>query len=239
MDARLEAWLEEEMKEFSDVLQTFKKKQKSKEPLWIALCLIGMVALGFVAGYDLAYVMRVHFPIGCVIALFVGICFWLRAKISNIKTVRKAYEKTIQDFFQTQEDQDLFVKQMESGNYCKVDFYNISETFPARFIAGPDYWVYFNSRFCSFVRTADILRIRRHNETAWVSYEAGGRLRGKNIAAGVSLVIKYKEYSASAIKIKNVEESLFFHKSEQYQEVLELIRRQCPQYQSWTGSADL
>lgn len=237
MNAELGAWLDEEMKEFSDVLQTFKKKQKNKAPLWMAVCLIGMVALGFAVGYDLAYVMRVHFPIGCVIALFAGLCFWLPSKISNIKAVRKGYEKAMEDFFQTQEDQDLFVKQMESGNYDKVSFYNISETYPSRFIAGPDYWMYFNGRLlCCFVRTADILGISRQDETTRVSYNAGGARRGKNIAIGVSLVITYKDNSVSAKRNKDAEESLFFPKSEQYQEVLELIRRQCPQYQSWTGS---
>ncbi len=236
MNAKLGAWLEEEMKEFSDVLQTFKKKQKNKAPIWMAGCLIGMVALGFVAGYEPAYIMRVHFPIGCGIALLAGLCFWLPAKISNIKAVRKAYEKAIQSFFQTQEEQELFVRQMESGNYGKVNFYNVSETYPSRFIAGPEYWMYFNG-VCSFVRTADILSIRRQNETTRVSYNAGGGRRGKNVAIGVSLVITYKENSDSAKRNKNTEESLFFQKGEQFQEALELIKRQCPQCQSWTGSA--
>lgn len=236
MSAQLEAWLEEEMKEFSGVLQTFKKKQKNKAPLWMAGCLIGMIAIGLLAGADLAYIMRVHFPIGCVIALFAGLCFWLPSKISNIKGVRKAYEKAIQDFFQAQEDQELFVKQMQSGNYGKVNFYNVSEeTYPSRFIAGPDYWVYFNGRHCCFVRTADILSIGRQDETTRVSYNAGGGRRGANIAVGVSLAISYKANSASANKNKNTEETLFFTKGEQYQEVLELIRKQCPQYQSWVG----
>lgn len=234
MNAKLETWLDEEMKEFSGVLQTFKKKQKNKAPLWMAGCLIGMVALGFVAGYNLAYVMRVHFPIGCVIALFAGLCFWLPAKISNVKAVRKGYEKAMEDFFQSQEDQDLFVRQMESGNYDKVNFNNISETYPSRFIAGPDYWMYFNGRFCCFVRTEDILSIRRQDETTRVSYNTGRS--GKNIAIGVSLVITYKQNSVSANKNRDAEESLFFQKGEQYQQALELIKRRCPQYQSWIGN---
>ena len=236
MNAKLVAWLDEEMKEFSGVLQSFKKKQKNKAPLWMAVCLIGMVALGFVAGYDLAYVMRVHFPIGCGIALLAGLCFWLPSKISNVKAVRKGYEKAMEDFFQNQEDQELFVRQMESGNCDKVNFYNISETYPSRFIAGPDYWVYFNGRFCGFVRTEDILSIRRQDETTRVSYNAGGYRGGKNIAIGVSLVITYKQNSVSANKNKNTEEQLFFSKGEQYQEALELIKRRCPQYQSWIGN---
>ena len=83
MSEKSAAWLEEEMKEFSGILQTFKKKQKNKAPLWMAVCLIGMVALGFAVGYDIAYIMRVHFPIGCGIALLAGLCFWLPSKISN------------------------------------------------------------------------------------------------------------------------------------------------------------
>lgn len=234
MSAQLAAWLEEEMKEFSGILQTFKKKQKNKAPLWMAGCLIGMVAIGFLAGADLAYIMRVHFPIGCGIALFAGLCFWLPSKISNVKAVRKGYEKAIQDFFQTQEDQDLFVRQMESGSYGKVNFYNVSEeTYPSRFIAGPDYWMYFNGRTCCFVRTADIMSIRRQDETTRVSYNVGGGRGGANMAVGVSLVIGYKANTVSASKNRDAEESLFFPKNEQYQEVLELIKRQCPQYQSW------
>lgn len=99
MDAKMEMWLDQEMQEFSEVLKTFKKKQKNKAPLWMAAFLIGMVALGFIVGYDVSYVMRVHLPIGCGIALFAGLCFWLPAKISNVKAVRKAYEKAMQDFF--------------------------------------------------------------------------------------------------------------------------------------------
>lgn len=235
MDAQLEAWLEEEMKEFSEVLQTFKKKQKNKAPLWMAAFLIGMVALGFIVGYDAAYVMRVHFPIGCGIALFAGLCFWLPSKISNIKAVRKAYEKAIQDFFQAEEDRELFIRQMESGNYGKVNFYNVSEeTYPGRFIAGPDYWMFYN-RFCRFIRTCDIKSLSRQNESTRVSFDAGGRRMGKNIAVGVSLVIKYKEGSASAKANRDGEESLFFPKSEQYQEAMELIKSKCPQYQNWAG----
>lgn len=235
MDAKLESWLEEEMKEFSEVLQTFKKKQKNKAPIWMAASLAGMVALGFIVGYDISYVMRVHFPIGCGIALFAGLCFWLPSKISNIKGVRKAYEKGMQDFFQTEEDRELFVRQMESGNYGKVNFYNVSEeTYPGRFIAGPDYWMYYN-RACRFVRTDDILSLSRQNESTRVTYDTGGGRRGKNIAIGVSLVVKYKEGSASAKANRDAEESFFFSKSEQYQEVMELIKAHCPQYQSWAG----
>lgn len=236
MNTQLETWLDGEMKDFSSMLQTFKKKQKSKAPLWMAGCLIGMVALGFIAGYDLAYVMRVHFPIGCGIALLAGLCFWLPSKISNVKTVRKAYEKAMQDFFQNQEEQELFIRQMETGNYDKVNFYNVSETYPSRLIVGPDYWIYFNGA-CRLVRTADIQSIRRQSETTRISYNAGGSRMRQNVAVGVSLVILYKENSASATRNKGTEESLFFQKSEQYQEALELIKRQCPQCQSWTGSA--
>lgn len=236
MNEKLEAWLEEEMKEFNGVLQSFKKKQKGKAPLWMAGCLIGMVALGFGVGYDFAYVMRVHFPIGCVLALGAGLCFWLPSKISNIKAVREAYVKAMQEFFQSSEEQDLFVRQMESGSCNKANFCNISETYPSRFIAGPDFWVYFNGRFCHFVRTEDILRVRRETETTRVSYSTGGGgSRSRNVAIGVSLVIAYKENSVSSKKNKGNEDTLFFHKSEQYQEAWELVKRHCPQYQSWIG----
>lgn len=235
MDAKLGAWLDEEMREFSEVLQAFKKKQKNKAPLWMAAFLIGMVALGFIVGYDAAYVMRVHFPIGCGIALFAGLCFWLPSKISNVKTVRKAYEKAMQDFFQTEEDRERFARQMESGDYGKVNFYNVSEeTYPGRFIAGPDYWMYF-SRFCRFIRTEDIQSLSRQNESTRVSYNTGAGRVGKNIAVGVSLIIKYKEGSVSAKANRDAEESLFFSKSEQYQEAMELIKARCPQYLSWAG----
>lgn len=169
MNAKLAAWLEEEMKEFSGILQTFKKKQKNKAPLWMAACLIGMVAIGFVAGYDIAYIMRVHFPIGCGLALFAGLCFWLPSRVSNIKAVRKGYEKAMENFFQSQEEQDLFVRQMESGSYDKVNFFNVNvETYPARFIAGPDFWMYFNGN-CRFVRTEDIQSIRKEIEKTRVN----------------------------------------------------------------------
>ncbi len=233
MNVNLAAWLEQEMKEFSGILQTFKKKQKSKAPLWMAVCLFGMVAIGFAAGYDISYIMRVHFPIGCGIALFAGLCFWLPSKVSNIKAVQDGYEKAIEDFFQSQEEQDRFVRQMESGSYDKVNFFNVNvDTFPARFIVGPDFWLYFNGRTCQLVRTEDILSIRREVEKTRVN--TGGN-RAKKIAVGVSMVITYKHNSVSANKSGNTDDSLFFH-GEQYEEVLELIKKQCPQYHSWIGN---
>lgn len=231
MDAEMEMWLDQEMQEFSEVLKTLKKKKISRAPVWMAVFLIGMVAFGFIVGYDVSHVMRVHFPIGCVLALGAWFCCWLPTKVSNIKGVRKAYEKAIQDFFQTEEDRQLFVKQMEDGNYHKVDFCEAGEVYPCRFIVGPDYWMYFQriNIACRFIRTGDIESLSRQNESTWVSYNTGGRVHGKNMAIGVSLIIKYKEGSVSAKKNRNAEESLFFSKSKDYQEAVELIKNECPQ----------
>ncbi|HBA47590.1 MAG TPA: hypothetical protein DCZ91_07280, partial [Lachnospiraceae bacterium] len=88
---------------------------------------------------------------------------------------------------------------------------------------------------CRFIRTGDIKSLSRQNESTRVSYNTGGGIRGKSIAIGVSLVIKYKEGSVSAKENRDAEESLFFSKSEQYQEVMELIKDKCPQYLGWAG----
>lgn len=116
-------------------------------------------------------------------ALFAGLCFWRPSKVANIKSVRKIYEKAMQNFFQNQEEEELFVRQMESGNYEKVDFYNVNqETYPFRFMAGPDFLLFFNGP-CRLVRTADIQSIHRQDESTRVSFNAGGRTAQKAVPA--------------------------------------------------------
>ncbi len=227
MNVQLKEWLDAEMKEFSGILADFKKKQKSKAPLWMAACIAGMVALGVLAGYDWAYILRVHFLIGCVLALMAGLCFWLPSKISSIGKVRKIYEKAMTKFFKTQEDQELFIRQMSSGNYGKVNFYNVNtESYPSRFIAGPAYWMFFSGRFCKFIRAADVERVEGREETTRVSYHAGSRNVHQRMSVGVSMVITYKENSPSAREINSREDTLFFQNGEQYRAALELVKNQ-------------
>lgn len=235
VQGQLDAWLKEEMEAFSGVLSQFQKKQRKKAPLWMAGSVLVLVAIGFLAGYDVGYILKVHLPIGCGIALFAGLCFWIPSKVSNIKKVQKAYEAAMTDFFQTDEEKERFVQQMQAGQYDAVNFLNVNqESYPSRLLVGPEYWVYF-SRFCQIIRTSDIESICGKEETTRVSYTAGNTRVRQKLAVGVSLVLTYREGSDSALQHKDGTQSLFFQKSEQYKQALDLIRKQCPRYADWTG----
>lgn len=95
---------------------------------------------------------------------------------------------------------------MESGNYGKVNFYNVNEdNYPSRLIVGSDYWMYFNGLSCLFIRTADILSICEQKEMTRAHYNASSRRRKPAMSIGVSLVITYEENSVSANQRENGE----------------------------------
>lgn len=230
MDERLSGWLEREMAEYSGLLSKFKKKQMKWVPLWMALSVGAMVALGFGVGYDFEYVLRVHFVLGCGIALFILFMFWILTATTTMKPVRKGYEKAMQEFFVSQEDADLFCRQMDEKNFEVISFMNTSsEKFPTRFIAGPDYWVYFCCGRCSLVRTADIESIHESSESTSLSYNVGGARVRQNVSAGASIAIVYKNDTASQKKTKM--DKLYFTKRAQFREAMELVKKRCPDCQ--------
>jgi len=231
MDAQLKMWLDGEMKEFSGALKEFRRKVMRKVPLWMAISIGGMTALGFFVGYEPAYVFRVHFLIGLVIALFIWFCFWAQGRATSVKRARAIYEMGIKDFFQSEEEKQAFCRQMETGQCGKLFFYNFkSDSYPCRLVIGPDYWYFFRIRF-HMIRVADIYGVSERTETSRVSVNTGGvRVKG-NVSAGVSLVVNYKVDTPSAKK--GIEECLLLENDAQCQEAMELIRKYCPASAAW------
>lgn len=230
MDGRLNVWLEREMEEYSGLLGKFKKRQMKWVPLWMAVSVGAMVALGFGVGYDFNYVLRVHFVIGCGIALFILFLSWIMSATTTMKPVRKGYEKAMGEFFLSEEDVNLFCRQMEEKNYDVLTFMNpSSEKFPTRFIAGPDYWVYFCCGRCSLVRVADIESIHESNESTTLSYNVGGTRVRQDVSSGASIAVVYKNDTASQQKTKM--EKLYFTKRDQFRQAMELVKKRCPECQ--------
>lgn len=230
MDGQLNVWLEREMAEYAGLLSKFKKKQMKWVPLWMAASIGAMVALGFGVGYDFDYVLRVHFVIGCGIALFILFLFWILTATTTMKPVRRAYERAMSEFFLSGEDMNLFCRQMDEKNFDVLSFMNTSsEKFPTRFIAGPDYWVYFCCGRCSLVRVADIESIHESNESTSLSYNVGGTRVRQNVSAGASIAVVYKNDTASQRKTKM--DKLYFTKRDQFRQAMELIKKRCPECQ--------
>ena len=86
------------MKEYSELFKDFRKKVKKMVPVWMAISIIAMVALGVGVGYDLAYVARVHLLIGVGIAVIIWFGFWVQGKAASMKQVLAVYEKEIGSF---------------------------------------------------------------------------------------------------------------------------------------------
>lgn len=231
MSGQLKVWLEKEMKEYSELFKEFRKKVKRMVPVWMAVSIIGMVALGLGVGYDLAYVARMHLLIGVGIAAFIWLCFWIQGKATSMKKVLAAYEKEMGSFFCGPEDEEAFCKQMADGRYTELHFMNTkAESYPARFLVGPDYWVLFaGNGYCRFVRTADIADVSGVEEQTRVS---SGGVKAR-VTVGVSLIVKYKDGSPSAAGRKDKEMSMFLQSGDQFRKLMDAIARNCPQAQTW------
>lgn len=52
VDNQLKAWLDAEMRDFEVVFKAFNGRLMKKMPIWMAISVVGMVALGFGVGYD-------------------------------------------------------------------------------------------------------------------------------------------------------------------------------------------
>ena len=240
MNGQLKTWLDGELKEYEALFQEFRRKVKKNVPLWMALSVVLLVSFGVLGGgidnlsETLPNILKINLPVGCGIAAFIWLCFWIQGKSASMKKVQDAYEKGIDQFLKRETDQELFCKQMKEGNYGTVNFLNTkTESYPTRFIAGPDYWVHFSSGFCRFIRTEDIEKIYGTEETSRVSYNAGNKRVSQNVAVGVSLVIVYRDGSLSAKDIGEREERIFFQSGNQFRQALDMIAAHCPRYGSW------
>lgn len=212
-------WLERELRDFEPVWKSFRSKQQRMYYIWMAAAVAGMTALGFVAGYDWTYVVRVHLPIGAGIAVFIWLCVLLTSRAGMMKTVRKSFEKALSAL--SPSDQEILARQ----DFGRVDFLNTFEdSFPARLLVGPDFWLYFRG-VCQIYRVTDMEKLRVQEEKTQLHYKIGSTRVRQKADAGVSLMVDYREGTGSA---KQGPDRLYLADWEQLQTAKELIARHCP-----------
>ncbi len=222
MNEELRHWLDGEMQDYGVVLKRFNSRLMKKVPLWMALSVAGMVALGFGVGYDWTYVVRVHLPIGLGMAAFILLCFWIQTRSVSVKKVRKLYERCLSGL--SAGDQEAFA--LQASQFGRTWFLNpASDKYPARLLVGPDYWLYFRGA-CRVFRVADIQRLYAREETTRVGYSLGKTHVRQNLNIGVSLVAEFREGTAAAAKSQS--DHIYLENSRQLEEAESLIRRYCP-----------
>jgi len=219
MSEALRAWLDKEILDFEPVWKSFRRKQQRMYYIWMAVAVVGMVALGFGVGYDWTYVVRVHLLIGLGIAAFIWLCVLLTSRAGSLKKVRKSFEKTLSSL--SPSDQEAFARQ----DFGRADFLNTSEdSLPARLLVGPDFWLYFRNA-CHIYRVADMEKLRAQEEKSTIHYKAGNTRVRQKIGVGVSLVVDYREDAAPA---KERSDRVYLANWKQLQEAKNLLARHCP-----------
>lgn len=227
MDERIQMWLEGELKEFSTDFKKFNEKVTKMSYLWMVISVVGLPAIGFLAGGDVVSVLKMNFPVGCGIALFIWLCFWFQKKRASEKRVRPGYEKAIAAAFTSEEEKKAFVRQIGSGSFGKITFMNtMYDKYPCRFMAGSEYLMFNRDLYCRFIRVADIEDIYCKEEKTRIRYNLGDYRVMQNMTTGISLVIEYKEGSASENARK--QDSLYLDNGKQAEAVFNLIRKYCP-----------
>ncbi len=208
MNEQTKLWLDKEMNEMQKEIHKLNQRLMKKVPLWIALCIVVMVGIGILAGYDFSYIIRVHFLIGCFFAFFIWLCFYLQTKTTSIKKVRSVYEKAIENTLTDKEEIDLFNNQMEKGSYDVRTFQNpTTDKYPARFLVGEDFWVYYRYPYCTIIRACDVEEINIKNETTRINYNVGNARVRQTISVGIFFNISYStEKEDSTIWLANIEQ---------------------------------
>lgn len=222
MSEALQAWLDRELRDFEPVWKSFRGKQRRMYYIWMVVAVAGMVALGFGVGYDWTYVLRVHLPIGVGIAILIWLCVLLSSKANTMKNARKQFEKALSAL--SPSDQEAFARQ----DFGRADFLNTMEdSFPARLLVGPDFWLYFRG-VCHIYRVADMEAFRVQEETTRLSYKVGSTRVRQKVGAGFSLVVDYREGTASS---EERSDRLYLTSWKQLQTAKDLIARHCPKAQ--------
>lgn len=237
MNERMKLWLDGELKTYEATMQEFQKKVNKIGYMMMALCVVGMMLLGFIValsvGENILMVFRVHLPIGCVLGLIVWFCFWCQSRSGKMKKIRDACEKDVAEFFKSGEDQEAFLAQMESNNYGRIsymDFVNtIYDKAPTQFTAGADYFMILGRYGMTFIRVTDIKSIYAEEVTSRVRYNVGGTRVSQNTTAGISLIMEYKQEALARLGRKPGEyTNLFLHNMKQVNETRALIKKYCP-----------
>lgn len=224
MNLQMKRWMEEDLKEFKSYLDAFKKKQMRLVPLWMALCVAGMCALGIAAGADIGYVMHLHLPVGCGIALFVGLAYWFQNQTTSIGKLRKQYQKGL---WLPEHAQDAFAEQMEEKKYEAWNFTQKGEKYPRRLLVGPKYWMYLFWGRCFYFQTADIEAVKIQRDQLDIRRRIGDTSFWKQTVSTVSIEISYYEGSES-VRMK-APDLLLFDNMEQLTKAVQMIDRNCPE----------
>ena len=219
MSEALRGWLDRELKDFEPVWRSFRRKQQRMYYIWMVVAVVGMVALGFGVGYDLAYVLRVHLLIGVGIAAFIWLCVLLANLANTMKNARKQFEKALSAL--SPSDQEAFAKQ----DFGRVDFLNTTEdSFPARLLVGPYFWLYFRG-ICHIYRVSDMEELWAEEEKTQIRYNIGNARVRQKVGLGVSLIVNYRKDTTSA---KERSDRVYLASWKQFQTAKELIARYCP-----------
>lgn len=228
MNDSLRQWLDAEMRDYAPVQKAFDRRLMRRVPIWMALSVAAMVALGFGVGYDWQYVVKVHLLIGLGFATFIWLCFWIQTRSVSMKKVRGMYEQALLEL--SPSDQEAFARQSPTGH---ADFMNrASDKYPARLTVGPDYWLYFRGG-CSVYKVSDMESLKAVQETTRVGYNVGDTRVRQNLGIGVSIVAGYREGTASASG--GPPAKVYLENSKQLGEAQELIKKYCPKAGSLWG----
>lgn len=227
MEERIRTWLEWELKEYAEAMKVFNQKLTRMMYLAMAASVVGLPVLGFGVGGTLSDVLRIHVPVGLGIALFIWLCFYVQIKVTSGKKVRAAYEKALARDLHSPEEESLFIRQIENQSYGKATFMNtVVDKYPCRFLAGENYLLYIRDLNCRLFRVADIKNIYAREEKTRIRCHMGDYSLMQSINVGLTLVIEYKEGSASEKERK--EDGIYLENGKQLTQALDLIRKYCP-----------
>ncbi|MCM1254453.1 MAG: hypothetical protein NC321_16675 [Clostridium sp.] len=245
MNERMKMWLEGELKEYETTLREYKRKVNKMAWAAAALCVAAMMLLGVYvtlsAGKSIVSIFYMHLPVGCVCGLFVWFCFWCQSKGASMKKARAVFERDFTEFFRTQEEQEAFLHQMESGDYGTITYMDIQnmlyDKYPEQFVAGADYLMLLGGSYCSFVRVSDIKNIRVKTEKTKAHANMDGSLVTVKAVTGYSLIVEYKEEALARLGLaKDYCMWIYLRKDKQIEETVSLIKKHCPASREFMGT---
>ena len=179
MNEALRQWIGRELEDYTPRFKAFNRRLMKRVPIWMALCVIGMVALGFGVGYEWQYVMKVHLLIGLGLAAFIWLCFWIQTRSTSMKKVQRMFDEALSKL--SPSDQEALARQAHIG---RADFANSAvDKYPARLIVGPDYWVYFRDS-CHVFKVSDMQGLKVIEETGRIGYNMGSKRVRQTIGMG-------------------------------------------------------
>lgn len=221
MSGILQEWLDRELQDYEPVHKSFRNKQHKRYYIWMVVIVAGMLALGF-AGYDWTHVVRVHLPIGVIIAALIYLCgILISDRAVSMKNARKQFEKALSTL--SPSDQEAFARQ----DFGRADFLKMTgmDVYPARLLVGQDFWLYFRN-VCCIYRVADMEKLQIQQEKTQLHYFSTGNVRVRQrIDPGVSIVVGYRD---GTISKEQQHDRLPFINWEQARTAKDLIVRHCP-----------